>query len=147
MSDFSADISKWVSATKDKIDAVTREAVVLAAQGVVMKSPVGNPDLWKGPAPEGYVGGRFRANWMLGVGAMDATTTEHVDRSGGTTLRRIINGMANQGAGKVYWITNSLPYAIPLEYGHSTQAPQGMVRVTFAELPGAIDAYAASRNR
>ncbi|WP_256203847.1 MULTISPECIES: hypothetical protein [unclassified Pseudomonas] len=34
---------------------------------------------------------------------------------------------------------NNLPYAIPLEYGHSTQAPAGMVRVTLANFQHIVD--------
>jgi len=35
--------------------------------------------------------------------------------------------------GKKTYISNNLPYAIPIEDGHSKQAPTGMVKVTVAE--------------
>ena len=36
--------------------------------------------------------------------------------------------------GYIYW-TNGVDYIRALEYGHSKQAPRGMVRITLAELP------------
>ena len=83
-------------------------------------------------APEGYVGGRFRGNWMFSIGAPDDTTTEEVDPSGTKSTARITAGAIEFKAGETCYITNSLGYAIPLEFGHSTQAPGGMVRVAVA---------------
>lgn len=83
-------------------------------------------------APDGYVGGRFRGNWMFSIGAPDSTTTEEVDPSGAKSTARIVAGAIEFKAGDTCYITNSLGYAIPLEFGHSTQAPGGMVRVTVA---------------
>ena len=79
-----------------------------------------------------YVGGRFRGNWMFSIGSPDNTTTEEVDPSGRKSTARIVDGAIEFRAGDTAYITNSLPYAIPLEHGHSTQAPNGMVRVTLA---------------
>ena len=33
---------------------------------------------------------------------------------------------------------NNLPYAVPIENGHSRQKPEGMVAVTVAEWPGIV---------
>lgn len=35
--------------------------------------------------------------------------------------------------GETFTISNSVPYIRALEYGHSSQAPNGMVRITMAE--------------
>lgn len=83
-------------------------------------------------APEGYVGGRFRGNWMFSIGSPDNSTTEEVDPSGAKSTARIVAGAIEFKAGDTCYITNSLGYAIPLEFGHSTQAPGGMVRITVA---------------
>ena len=83
-------------------------------------------------APAGYVGGRFRGNWMFNIGTPDSTTTEEVDPSGVKSMARIVGGAIEFNAGDTCFITNSLGYAIPLEFGHSNQAPGGMVRVTVA---------------
>jgi len=79
-----------------------------------------------------YVGGRFRGNWMFSIGSPDSTTTDEVDPSGRKSTARIVDGAIEFKAGDTAYITNSLPYAIPLEFGHSQQAPGGMVRITVA---------------
>jgi hypothetical protein len=79
-----------------------------------------------------YVGGRFRGNWMFSIGSPDSSTTETVDPNGTKSTARIVAGALEFKAGDTAYITNSLPYAIPLEFGHSTQVPGGMVRITVA---------------
>lgn len=79
-----------------------------------------------------YVGGRFRGNWRFSIGSPDNTTTDEVDPSGRKSTARIVDGAIEFKAGDTAYITNSLPYAIPLEFGHSQQAPGGMVRITVA---------------
>jgi len=121
------------------VESEVEETVRLAAQkisleglkGVVLKSPVGNPSLWKGRAPPGYVGGRFRGNWNVGVGDMDLSVSDN------TANNRVAAGASEINGAKVYsiiWLTNNLPYANRIENGWSKQAPGGMVALTFAEL-------------
>ena len=89
--------------------------------------------------PEGYVGGRFRANWNCSVSEPDATTTDAVDPSGESAIANVLAKMG--GAGSVNFLTNGLPYGEMLEYhAHSKQAPAGMVRVSMAS----IDSYVAN---
>lgn len=91
-------------------------------------------------APEGYVGGRFRGNWMFSIGIPDKSTTEEIDPTGTKSTARIVAGAIEFKAGDTCYITNSLGYAIPLEFGHSTQAPGGMVRVTVARFQQIVQA-------
>lgn len=83
-------------------------------------------------APDGYVGGRFRANWHISLGVVENVTFDEVDPSGAETTAALVAAMSDFTAGQMAYIINNLPYAIPLEFGHSTQAPGGMVRVTVA---------------
>lgn len=83
-------------------------------------------------APEGYVGGRFRANWHLSIGVVENVTFDEVDPSGAETIAALVAAISDFTAGQMVYLINNLPYAIPLEFGHSTQAPSGMVRVTVA---------------
>jgi nitroimidazol reductase NimA-like FMN-containing flavoprotein (pyridoxamine 5'-phosphate oxidase superfamily) len=41
--------------------------------------------------------------------------------------------------GQTAYLVNNLPYAVPLEYGHSKQAPGGMVRITLARFQQVVD--------
>lgn len=130
---FAAQLKAFADKAKLNTDLVVQKVTIDVARSVIQKSPVGNPELWKSPPPPGYVGGRFRANWMFGVGKIDTTTTSTVDESGTGTLGRLATAIGASRAGGVTYISNSLPYAVPLEYGHSLQAPQGMARNTVTE--------------
>lgn len=83
-------------------------------------------------AGQGYVGGRFRANWHLSIDVVENVTFDEVDPSGQETIAALVTAVSDFTAGQTAYLINNLPYAIPLEYGHSTQAPSGMVRVTVA---------------
>ncbi|WP_416365137.1 hypothetical protein [Pseudomonas sp. NFX183] len=83
-------------------------------------------------AGKDYVGGRFRANWNFSIGSVDNSFRIHPDPTGAEATARLVAGAIEFKAGETAFIVNNLPYAIPLEFGHSTQAPGGMVRVTVA---------------
>jgi hypothetical protein len=83
-------------------------------------------------APEGYVGGRFRANWHLSIDVIESVTFDEVDPGGQATIAALVSAVSDFTAGQTAYLINNLPYAILLEYGHSTQAPGGMVRITVA---------------
>ncbi len=87
---------------------------------------------------QGYVGGRFRSNWQLTTGVPAAGEIEDIE-SAGETLDRLLVAAGDLSAGEVAFIVNNLPYAIPLEYGHSSQAPGGMVRVTVADFQRIVE--------
>lgn len=82
--------------------------------------------------PKGYVGGHFRANWQFGT-TPPTEELDAIDPKGDDTVDALKSAIADTGAGGVTYLVNNCKYAIPLEYGHSTQAPQGMVRLTLAE--------------
>lgn len=77
-----------------------------------------------------YSGGRFRGNWQITFDKPATGKINRIDPSGADTLRE---GIAQIGefncAVKSVYFTNNLPYSVKLEFGHSTQAPNGIVRV------------------
>lgn len=81
---------------------------------------------------KGYVGGRFRGNWQFTIGIPASGELDRIDPSGAETLAALTAQVASLTAGQTAYIVNNLPYATSLEYGHSTQAPAGMIRVTVA---------------
>lgn len=96
-------------------------------------------------APAGYVGGRFRANWQVTFNVPAVGEINGIDPQGRATVS---SGSAVlqtfQSEYGSIWLMNNVPYSIPLEYGHSSQAPQGMVRITIAEFQMFIDNAARS---
>jgi hypothetical protein len=145
---FSADLSKWTKRESDAIHKVVRTVVIEIANRVITRSPVGDPEIWlykkdgiyvdylsyREP-PEGYVGGRFRANWQYGFGSPPTGEIDATDKIGAATKSKIklTVGLANPSG--IHWIANNLPYSERLESGWSTQAPQGMVGLTELEFP------------
>jgi hypothetical protein len=125
---WSVDLGRLAEKYKGDMDKTVRAATVLAAQKVVLRTPVGDVN-----------GGRLRANWTFQVGSINTATTESTD--GLAVLANITAQInASQVGGRAY-ISNSLPYAQRIEYeGWSkVKAPQGMVRISLAEMPAAID--------
>lgn len=125
---FALDLSRLVEKAKGQTELVVRKVMLETFQRVVMKSPVDT--------------GRFRANWVIGYNAPNTTTSTATDKSGGGTIGKIASEVqtARVDDSMAIFCTNSLPYSVILEYGRdngqpgSKQAPNGMVRVTLAEI-------------
>ncbi|WP_414707838.1 hypothetical protein [Pseudomonas sp. UBA6562] len=88
---------------------------------------------------QGYVGGRFRGNWQFSIDSPATNELDRIDPSGNEAISALLNQVQALTIGQTAYIVNNLPYAIPLEYGHSTQAPGGMVRVTLANFQRIVD--------
>jgi hypothetical protein len=145
---FALDIKKFAQKCGANADMVVRKTVQEITTSIIEMSPVGDPSKWEGWEKggvganqdhwlvttgfvgEGYVGGHFRANWQLGIGSLPTGEVEGVDPSGTETKAKAKAAIPAKAAGPVYYFGNNLPYAIPLEEGHSTQAPYGMVGLT-----------------
>ncbi|MHC4644042.1 MAG: hypothetical protein ACYTBJ_00975 [Planctomycetota bacterium] len=65
--------------------------------------------------------GRAKANWALG---MSPTDTNYADITNADNFEYRLRD------GTTIWIYNNLVYIVPLEEGHSKQAPRGMVAVS-----------------
>ena len=139
---FGDDIQRFAKKATDAHDKITRVATLELFKGVILATPVGNPDNWKNPemAPPGYVGGRARGNWQCSVGSPASGEIERVDESGNETVADA-ESKTPKGAGQVTMLTNNLPYIEKLEYGHSSQAePGAMVRKNVARVQKMVDA-------
>jgi len=145
---FALDLRAFVAKAKAAPAQVVRKVSIDLLTATVLRTPVGNPDLWKSKPPAGYVGGRLRANWTVSLVEPDNTTSDATDQTGQSTISRGSAVIGEADGIKDICITNSLPYAIPIEYGHSgVQAPQGMVRVTVQEFQQYVDKAAAEVNQ
>lgn len=97
-------------------DEYLRRQVMQIVQEVVTSSPVDT--------------GAFRGNHRLSIGSIpsgyDMSST---DTSGADTIARAQHEVLSARIGDTIYIYNNLPYAIPLENGHSRQAPLGIYTV------------------
>ena len=106
-----------------------------ALEGVVARSPVGNPALWRHPAPPGYVGGLFKNNWHVSFGAVGSETRTQPDASGSASISEAskLESIKSNPFVTTY-VYNALPYANRIEHGWSSQAPAGVVALTVQSL-------------
>ena len=111
---FSSDVKRFSDNAQKRLDQQVRAITLDLFSSIILSSPVGNPTLWKHPAPKGYVGGRFRANWNTAAGQPDFTTTFNIDTTGAEAIARAASKIGP--AGGVQYMSNALPYGIRLEY-------------------------------
>lgn len=129
MTIFSAAIDKWVEKAGDNLDIVVRKVSLDMFRKVIVKSPVDT--------------GRFKGNWQVAIGSIPAGTVEIDDKSGTATIAKVTAETLQMKAGDVITLANNLPYARRLEYGHSKQAPAGMVRTTVQEFGATVNGVVA----
>ena len=136
---FALDISRFAERAKDKMNLVVRKVAIDLFSRVILRTPVGNPSLWKNKPPKGYVGGRLRANWQCAIGNVPSGTLQLNDKTGQATINRMQAVALGLKAGETITLVNNLPYARPVEFGWSKQAPAGMVGITVQEFNDAFN--------
>lgn len=129
---FSHDVSKWAVNTKHLRDDVVTLVFKRLGTLIVNRTPIGDRTLWSRPAPADYRPGSLVNNWFAGIGEPGALPRRGHNVNGADSLSQI-NAISKAAPGKLAYIANPLPYARRVEYGWSTQAPQGMVRISVAE--------------
>ncbi len=144
MSTFALDLQKFAEKTKGKADLAVGRIVLGVSGELDRRSPVGDASYWKSPPPKGYVGGRFRGNWQLGVGVVPAGETGLIDPSGAEAQGRILATIPEKASGQVYFLFNNVPYANVIERGSSRQAPTGVVGLTVIQYQRIVDDAVAS---
>ncbi|VVM95725.1 hypothetical protein [Pseudomonas fluorescens] len=90
-------------------------------------------------AGKDYVGGRFRGNWQFSIDTPADGVLDQIDPSGNVSVAVLRAQVQSLTIGQTAYLVNNLPYAVPLEYGHSKQAPGGMVRITLARFQQIVD--------
>ena len=103
-------------------------ATISAGQSVIFKSPV--------------LTGLFVNNWFPDVNGIASEVTSSAG-DGSMRLTELNQSMLNIGMGDSISFCNALPYAIPLEYGHSAKG-SAMVRLTAQEWPEHVSAAVRS---
>lgn len=109
---------------KNRLTKAAQESFIAASQSMIFKSPKDK--------------GTFINNWFTEINGMSTKLDDSADKSGSRSAKDAVNKGNKIKSGDSISCVNNLPYAIPLEYGHSEQAPQGMVRITAAEWPTTV---------
>lgn len=116
---FTAQLQQFADETMERADSIFRDVVMSMAGVIVRLSPVDT--------------GNFKGAWRLSIDGYDTFVPETPDKQGGEVLARMLAEVGNLTFGQAAFLQNNLPYAIPLEYGHSTQAPSGIIRIAQAQ--------------
>lgn len=109
--------------TRRDSEAMVRKIAERVFENIVRRTPVDT--------------GWARANWVPSINEIDARSPGPGPKDGEPVPAPdpgIISAVVQQGKiGDVFWLTNAVPYIRSLEYGHSKQAPAGMVRLSLEE--------------
>jgi hypothetical protein len=129
--EFQADLERFSKQLKVDLEVIIRKIAIDLLTKIVLRTPVDT--------------GRARASWNLSAGEPDESTApDGVRLSASTAAALALSTRKNVQNAKPFseliWITNGLPYILALEYGHSRQAPAGMVEVSIAELEAELQA-------
>lgn len=122
---FTQQLQRFAGQTLDDMDEVFRRVMIEIGSTVIRLSPVDT--------------GRFRGNWQFTVDHPAAASLNTFDQQGHDTIARLVADVQHLSFGQTAYLVNNLLYAIPLEYGHSGQAPAGMVRITLAGFQHLVD--------
>ncbi len=118
---FVLDLEAFGDLAIDSANIVVRKTSLGLLSGIVMDTPVDT--------------GRARANWQTTIGAPASGQVIAWNGPGGAASAALTEGAARieDVSGDVaIFLTNNVPYIEPLEFGHSRQAPGGMVRRNIA---------------
>ena len=116
--------SMFAGVVEEQLSQRVRVIAMALLNEIVIRSPVDT--------------GRFRGNNIVSVGAPVYTSTVNVDPAGAETIQAGVRAITGLEPYTQVFIQNNLPYAGPLEDGHSKQAPAGIYAVSFN---GVAEAY------
>jgi len=134
-------IGQAVANIKKRTEQMVRGTVIGCASRIIKRTPVGNPELWAGNPPLGYVGGTLRGNWQPSIGQPVTTQIDRIDKTGAKVTADIAREGQRLNIGSVFYMANNLPYAARIEFDSwSTQASGGMMRIEVLETTAAIRA-------
>lgn len=101
---------------KESMRQVAVRSVLQVSTSVIKETPVEE--------------GTLRGNWNPQIGTPDTSTDYSKTMS---PITSITSECFRMKLGDKFYLTNSMPYAEPIEYGHSrVKAPLGMVRISVA---------------
>jgi len=122
---FSGDFKRFTEKAEAAAEKVFRGTALDIAGKIMQRSPVDT--------------GRFRSNWQTALNTIPSGITEGTAQNAMSKAKSTTAKATPKDS--IYFI-NNLPYSLKLEYGHSKQAPMGMVRLTVSEFDRIIQANA-----
>lgn len=133
---FNASLDQWISQLKDYLDEVVRNVTFEIAENII----VGGEFAPGTPIDTGFA----RASWWIAVN--DMGSPHQAPDNPGKLLFAVAPSTLAAGAqakaGDIIYILSNTLYMPVLEFGHSDQAPQGMIRLTLTAGQRIVDKVA-----
>lgn len=120
MSSFSVDLAKFGQKAIDNGEKIIRKIGFDMHSRIVQRMPKDT--------------GRATANQQISINSLPLGSVLEFDKSGNATISKGVDALARFKLGDTIFLYNNVEYIIPLEYGHSKQAPAGMFRISFEEI-------------
>jgi len=121
---FGASIAGYAKRTGLSIDNALVTICAEASTNIIKMTPVDT--------------GRARGNWFATIGEASTNTSETRNESDAITGAIVT---AQKASGKVFFLSNNLPYIRGLEYGRSKQAPSGFMRLTVEKINTSLKGF------
>jgi len=114
--EFALDLKKFGKVTRKQATLIFQKITIDLDTRIVLGTPVDE--------------GRARGNWFPSINTPSTAMDEKsLDKSGSKAIAAVTSTATGAKLGETVWMTNNLPYILPLENGHSGQAPEGMVDI------------------
>lgn len=136
LGEFTATLDQWGTQLEDYLDQLVQNVTFEIAENII----VGGEFAPGTPIDTGFA----RASWWISINEMGGPH-QPADNPGKTTTAVDPATLAagTQGkAGDLIWILTNTVYMPALEFGHSDQAPQGMIRLTLSAGQRIVDKVA-----
>lgn len=123
MSLFTAAIKRFQEKATQRVSRTRRAVALELFNSVIADTPVRT--------------GRAQGNWQASLDTPVAGTVERLgEHMAKAEAERVT---LSAGPDSTIYLSNNLPYIVPLEYGHSQeQAPHGMVRKNMSRIEGIL---------
>lgn len=103
-----------------RIDYVHRNLAIMLFTGIVYDTPVDT--------------GLARGSWWPSKNNPVMGGPQREDKDGSEVVRDIQQVAMSANSNEVLWMMNNVEYIVELEYGWSTQSPEGMVRINVSRV-------------
>lgn len=117
---FSVDLAKFGQKAVDNAEKIVRKIGLDMHSRIVQRMPKDT--------------GRATANQQISLNSLPSGSIFEFDKDGNATISKGWAVLASFKLGDTIFLYNNVEYIVPLEFGSSKQAPQGMFRITLEEV-------------
>lgn len=124
---FALDIEKFADDKLAAIENTRRIFIGNLCLAIIDRTPV--------------LSGHLKGNWQPSIGSAEYDEVPRASKDGGFVKQLLLDVLAKLKDDDTFYFSNNAPYVLVIEYeGHSSvKAPDGMVRISLAEVGALIN--------